>query len=97
MLEALTILTLGKSISAIARKKGLKPGRYIVIMLVLLLGMEVAGAAIGVILYGDGPLIYVFALTGAALGGFLSYQAVRFVSPVSSLSSDKILDADLKD
>lgn len=96
MLEVLTVLTLGKSISKIAREKGLKPWRYVVIMLTLLFGLEIAGAMTGVILYGESPLVYLFAILGAALGGFLSYQIVKFANPASSFSSEEVLDANLR-
>ncbi|MBL6449223.1 hypothetical protein JMN32_23135 [Fulvivirga sp. 29W222] len=96
MLEVLTVLTLGKTISKIARKKGLKPWKYVIILLILLFGFEVSGAMVGAILYGQSPLVYVLAILGAAFGGFLSYQIVKFATPVSSYSSEDVLDTHLR-
>ena len=95
MLEVIAIITLGKSISKMTREKGLKPLKYVLLMIAMWIGFEIGGAMIGAILYGESPLVYLFALLGAAFGGFLSYQIAKSVRPVSTLTTEEVLDADL--
>lgn len=95
MLEIIAIIALGKSISKIVKEKGLNPTKYVIIMVVMWIGFEILGSLIGAILYGEGMVVYLFALSGAAIGGFLSYQLAKNASAATTVS-DEILDADLR-
>lgn len=77
MLEIIAMVTLGKSISAIVSDKGLKPFKYVLIMIVLWIGLEFIGAIVGVIVVGEGLMSYPFALVGAILGGYISYEIAK--------------------
>ncbi|MDW3194983.1 MAG: hypothetical protein R8G66_21605 [Cytophagales bacterium] len=84
MLEIIAIVSLGKSISKIIREKGRKPLLFVLLMVVMWLSFEVIGAVIGVILLGEGIGAYLFAIFGAALGGFLSYIIAKNASPIET-------------
>ncbi|WP_020529150.1 hypothetical protein [Flexithrix dorotheae] len=92
MLEIIAIVTLGKHISKIVRAKGLKPTKYVIIMVVLWIGLEIIGSICGTLLIGEGLAAYPFALAGAALGGFIAYSIAKNASAATNLESDEILD-----
>lgn len=81
MIELLAIIMLGKTISSVVREKGLKPIKYVLIMLVLWIGLEFIGAILGLIFLGGGLKSYPFALLGAILGGYLSYNIAKNAKP----------------
>ncbi len=74
MIEILAIVALSRRIKKIVTAKGLKPGKYIGILVALWIGMEVLGFLIGGALFGESLLIVVFGLAGAAIGGLLAFQ-----------------------
>uniref|UniRef100_UPI00404B08CC hypothetical protein n=1 Tax=Fulvivirga sp. TaxID=1931237 RepID=UPI00404B08CC len=86
MLEIIVMITLGKSIQNIIREKGFKPLKYILIMILMWFGLEFIGGILGVILFGEGLIAYPFALAGAALGGYLSYQIALNASPSETIN-----------
>ena len=89
MLEIIAIIALGKSISKIIRAKGLKPLKYILLMVFLWITFEFVGLVIGTLLFGEGIGAYLMALPGAALGGYLSYRIAvnaRGVNPEYNLA-----------
>lgn len=77
MIELIIIFTLGKSISGIIRDKGRKPFKYVLLMILMWVGFEFLGAFIGAMIFGEGLIVYPFALGGAALGGYLSYNIAK--------------------
>ncbi len=77
MLEIIAIIYLGRTIKKIALKKGLKPTKYILLMVFFWLSFEFLGMVIGFIIFKDGLMPYLLALPGAALGGYLSYTIVK--------------------
>ncbi|MCB0651483.1 MAG: hypothetical protein KDC85_09435 [Saprospiraceae bacterium] len=100
MLEIIAAVFLGKEIKKIVEAKGLKATKYIVIMVALWLGLEITGSVIGAMIYGEGGMLYLFALLGAALGAYISYTiAVNAPAAVNEsndvLDSEDILDAEL--
>ena len=84
MLEIFFIIWLWRTNSRNALNKGQKPTKYRVLTLVLWFGLEIMGTIAGAVgimaLYpGADPLIgsYLFGISGAALGGILSYQIAK--------------------
>ena len=75
---------MGKSIRDIIREKGLKPHKYIILMIVMWFGFEVIGGILGTVLFGGGIVVYLLALAGAALGGYLSYNIAKKRDPSRS-------------
>jgi len=77
MLEIIAIIALGRTIKKIALEKGLKPTKYILLMVFFWLSFEFLGMVIGFIIFGDGLIPYLLALPAAALGGYFSYTIVK--------------------
>jgi hypothetical protein len=93
MLEIIAAIILGRNIKKIVEAKGLKPTRYILIMVALWVGLEFTGALIGTLMFGDGGMVYLFAIIGAIIGAYLSYTIANNAVPARPDSED-ILDAD---
>ena len=75
MLEIIAIIALARKIKAIVIAKGHKPLKYILILLGLWIGLEVVGAIIGTLIFGeDGFEPYICAVLGATWAGFFSYR-----------------------
>ncbi|MEN8250106.1 MAG: hypothetical protein ABFS32_14330 [Bacteroidota bacterium] len=81
MIEIIAIITLGKTIRGIISEKGLKPWKYILLMVVLWLGFEIIGFIIAGLILGESLISYLFAIAGAALGGYLSYRIALNAEP----------------
>lgn len=81
MLELIAIFTLGKSIKKMVQAKGLKATKYILLMVFFWLSFEFLGMVLGIIIFGEGLEAYLFALPGAALGGYLSYTIAKNAVP----------------
>jgi hypothetical protein len=82
MLEILFLLYLCKQNGRIVEKKERPAGRYMLLTILLWIGCEITGAALGLLTardYGIG-FIYVCALIGAAIGAGLSRLIVIQVS-----------------
>lgn len=94
MLEILAIIYLGKNISRIAKEKGLKPGGYVALMVVLWFGLEVVGAFMGILVFGEGLAAYPLALVGAGLGALFGYLIVKGAKS-KIIEGGEVLDADL--
>jgi hypothetical protein len=101
MLEIIALVYLGKEIKKIVEAKGLKATKYIVIMITLWVGLELTGAIVGTLVAGEQQLtMYLFAITGAAFGGYLSYRVAVNAEPAildrnGLFESNDILDSDL--
>ncbi len=99
MLEIIAAVFLGREIKKIVEAKGLKATRYIVIMIALWVGLEFTGAIIGTLMFGDGGMVYLFAILGAIVGAYLSYTIAKNApeaTPDSEiLDSEDILDSDI--
>jgi len=81
MLEIIAIFSLGKSIKVTVEEKGLKPLKYILLLIAMWIGFEILGGILGALLFGNGLGIYIFALLGAAFGGYLSYNIAKNANP----------------
>jgi hypothetical protein len=78
MLEILAIIGLSKKIGNIAFDKGLKKTPYIIIMIALWVVLEIVGAVIGTLIFGEETLmVYLCAVLGAATGALLGYLIVN--------------------
>lgn len=97
MLEIIAIIALGKSISRIAKEKGRKPTMFVLIMVLMWIGFEITGAMIGAIFFGEGLMVYVLALMGAALGGLGAYLIAKSAAPnAAAFEAEEALDSDLR-
>jgi membrane associated rhomboid family serine protease len=96
MLEILAIIALASSIKKIVIEKGLKPWKYIILMVVLWILFEFTGGIVGVIFFGEGLAAYPGALFGAALGGLLGYiiakSAKSRIEPKEVLETGAVYD-----
>lgn len=81
MLEIIGIIFLGKKIKEIVTEKGLSPTGYIIILVILWIGLEIIGSIIGIMLFGEGLMLFVFAILGGALGAFISYNIATAAKP----------------
>ncbi|WP_157503040.1 hypothetical protein [Mangrovimonas xylaniphaga] len=84
MIEIIAIISLSKSIKTMVLEKGLKPTKYIVTMIVLWILFEFLFAIIGAIIFGEGLMIYLFCMLGAALGGYTGYSIAKNAKPNGS-------------
>ena len=73
MLEIIAIMILGRRIARMVKAKGHRPGRYIVTMLLLWISLEMLGFVAGQRFFADEVLAYLWAIVGAAIGGYLGY------------------------
>ncbi len=94
MIEIIIIITLGKSISRMAKAKGLSSGKYVTIMVLLWFGLEITGIVIGTIAFGEGLAAYPLGLLGAAIGATLGYQIAKNAQARQTVTDD-ILDANI--
>lgn len=74
MLEIIAMVSLGRTIRTIVLEKGMKPARFIWTMVGLWIGLEIVGMYIGMSLFRNPFAAYLFAIAGAALGGYLAYK-----------------------
>ncbi len=58
------------------------------IMVVLWIGLEFTGALLGVLMYGEGGMFYLFAITGGIIGAYLSYTIANNAPPAVLDSGD---------
>ena len=72
MLEIIAIIFLSKKNGSLAERKGLKSATWILYTVLAWVGFEIAGAIIGVLLFGQEYLIgaYLLAVISAVLGYF---------------------------
>ena len=77
MLEIIFIVVLSRRISNMVKEKGLKPTKYVVIMVLSWVGLELAGGFIGGMIFGESPMAYLVAIAGAALGAFIGYSVAK--------------------
>lgn len=91
MLEIILLIYLTRKIGAIVGAKGRKAGWYKFMTVLLWFGCEVIGAIIGAIIVGISngpqPLVYLFALCGAALGALASFLVAKAVPPVTVMTA----------
>jgi len=83
MLEIIAIMSVSKTIREIALDKGLKPAKYILILIALWIGFEFLGGMIGAILFGPGLESYLVAIVGAVVGGYLGYTIAQKAEPAA--------------
>ncbi|MBL3656516.1 hypothetical protein [Fulvivirga sediminis] len=97
MLEIFAIIFICRKNSEIVKNKGLKPTKYIIFTVVLWILFEIIGMFLGMIVVQDSVAGYIFALIGAALGGFIAYQIAKNATPANdSLEIDNVLDSGLR-
>ena len=98
MLEIVFLSVLGSRIKKMVKAKGLKPTKYILILVGLWFGFEISGAVIGFLLFGEDELIYtlLFAFGGAGIGGYLAYRIAQNAVAVPEAPAD-VLDARMED
>ncbi|HLO16486.1 MAG TPA: hypothetical protein VK206_16760 [Anaerolineales bacterium] len=81
MLEILVLIVLTRRIGTIVEPKGYKSGGYKLLAVLLWFGGEILGAIIGAVIARRDEsaqcLIYLIALTGAAIGGFIAYAIAK--------------------
>ena len=78
MLEIIAIFTLGKAIKKIVQAKGFSATKYILLMVFFWISFEFLGLFLGMVVFGDRLVpIYLLALLGAVLGGYLSYHIAK--------------------
>lgn len=100
MLEIIAIIFLGREVKKIVESKGHNATRYILIMVGLWIGLEITASIIGAMFFGDTGMMYMFALLGAAVGGYFGYRIALAAPDIGSdadkfMNSDDILDADM--
>jgi hypothetical protein len=95
MLEILLVIYMSRKVGAIAASKGHSKALYITIFVILWIFGELAGGVIGAIA-GDGenPLVYLFALGGAACGAVLGFIIVN--SLPDCRTEEEALDLDVR-
>jgi small-conductance mechanosensitive channel len=81
MLEIIAIISVSRTIRAIALEKGLKPSKYIIILIALWIGFEMLGGILGALLFGPGLESYLIAIVGAGVGGYLGYNIAQKAEP----------------
>jgi hypothetical protein len=84
MLEIILLIFLSRKIGDICANKG-RSGTWFKVMLVAFwfLG-EIVGAFTGAIVGGEGPLVYLFALIGAAAGAGITFLIVSSLKPTEN-------------
>ncbi len=91
MLEIILLFVLGKKIAALAGEKGRSGWPFVLVLIALWVGGEIAGGVAGAVvsvyaLGDDEPnmlLMIVGALVGAATGAVVAFLIVKSVPPVS--------------
>lgn len=93
MLEIFIVYSMCKSIGTKLREKGRSPLLFQIMLVVMWIGGEVAGAIVGIIIemIRNGPInddgfnwmVYLFALIGAAIGAAITFAIVSFLPPVA--------------
>ncbi len=89
MLEILLLIHLSKKIAAKAREKGRSGGWFVLLLLFLWFGGEIAGAiaaAVALEVAGEDNffIVYLAALAGAVCGGVFAFLIVGALTPVRS-------------
>lgn len=77
MLEIIALIYLGSKISKIIKGKGLKPFKYVLLLIVLWILFEFLGIIVATIFLGEGLITYPFGIAGAALGAYLSLTIAK--------------------
>ncbi|GAB2839016.1 hypothetical protein [Ferruginibacter profundus] len=79
MLEIIAIILLSKKNGALAETKGLKAGTWILYTVLSWIGFEVAGAVMGILLFGSENIIfaYLLAIASAVLGYFFILKILQ--------------------
>ena len=95
MLEIIFIIMLSRRIGEIVKKKGLKPAKYVTIMIILWIVLEVTGSVIGGLFF-EGPAIYLFAIIGAAIGGYSGFSIANNAR-ANYPDFSEVLDSDVID
>ncbi len=77
MIELFAIIALAVNNGKICRRKGYRAAGYQILTVFLWIIFELAGAFIGAVIAGQTLFLYVFALSGAVIGAWLSYFIVK--------------------
>lgn len=107
MLEIIALLTLGKAIAAMATRRGRSAALFVVMLLVLWLGGEFAGAILGALAVAAGGhsmddhmfMVYLGCLVGAAAGAVTAFTVAYNIPPAEGRSHEQDiipLDAPLR-
>ena len=94
MLEIIAIIALSRYIGRLAKEKNRKPGGYITMTVILWIVMELLGAVIGAIIFGEGIMVYLFAILGAGIGALISIAVAKNLS--ESVMELETIDSGLK-
>ena len=89
MLEILLLIWLGRKIAAMARERGRSSAGYVLMLVGLWIGGEIAGLIVGFMLVSArpgefNPTAYIFALVGAAAGAIAAFVIVNSLKPVGA-------------
>jgi hypothetical protein len=76
------------------KEHGFTPGKYVFMMVIFWIGLELLGAMIGMAVFGERMAAYPLGLLGAAIGAFISYQIAKSASPRLADSND-LLDSNV--
>jgi phosphate/sulfate permease len=93
MLEIVGIFLLARKIREKLEPKGIKPTKYIVIMILLWVGLEFLFAFLAAMVFYDEPyMAYPFGIAGAVIGAIIGYRialaASKTAEPLDVLDSD---------
>ncbi len=92
MLEIIALFWLGSKIKGIVEEKGLKPWKYIAIMIICWIGLEVLFAILGAVIFESEIAAYPMALLGGICGAFLSYAIAKRATPNHPVEDANLLD-----
>ena len=92
MLEILLLIWLGRKIATMARERGRSSTGYVLMLVGLWVGGEIAGIIVGSLLVQGRPgefngAAYIFALVGAAAGAIASFLIVKSLAPIGAMST----------
>lgn len=83
MLEIIVVIFLSIKIRKIIIAKNLRPGKYIVTMLLLWLSLELLSIGIAFKITGDLFSAVPFGIIGAGIGGYLGYKLAVNAEPAT--------------
>ena len=81
MLELIILIILCRGIRRIAESKELSSFKYTAYTILLWFGFEAVFWLLGMVFFRAPILAYLFALIGAALGGYIAYRIVEKATP----------------
>jgi hypothetical protein len=105
MLEILILIALGKNIAAKARAKGRSGPPFVILLVVLWIGCELAGAVVAgivsMVVFGGGEpellVLYMGALPGAIIGALIAFGIVSALGPARPRDREDDYEGDYED